>query len=137
MTFDVEGGIRPLATRAQRVPKSVNRPIVLGSTCSGAGTVEFALKGLGVDYTVAFACDSGSAAKKFYMAHHSPKFFLDDALDETHEHAPRVDLYSAGWPCQPFSMMGKRQGMEDEKGRGQVVHAVIGYVQKKQPRCSL
>lgn len=35
------------------------KKIVLGSLFSGIGAIEFALRRLGIDYDVAFACDNG------------------------------------------------------------------------------
>ena len=104
----------------------------VGSTCSGTGTMEFALEALGQQFNSQFACDSNRAAMTFYQAHHNSKFFLTDALDETHDHAPYVDLYSAGWPCQPFSAQGNLRGMGDV--RSQPIHPILNYIQKKQPR---
>eukprot|EP00969_Alexandrium_andersonii_P223831 9885136-Alexandrium_andersonii.AAC.1 len=104
----------------------------VGSTCSGAGTMEFALEALGQQFRSQFACDCNNAAMKFYTAHHNSKFFLADAMDETHTHAPYVDLYSAGWPCQPFSSQGNLRGMGDV--RSQPIHPILNFIRTKKPR---
>ncbi|CAK0843296.1 unnamed protein product, partial [Prorocentrum cordatum] len=112
--------------------KGPPRSIAVGSTCSGAGTLEFALQDLGADYDVKFACDNDRWVKVFYQAHHHAKFWLDDALDECHEHAPYVDVYAAGWPCQGMSQSGYMQGADDP--RTQVAQGVKKYIQKKMPK---
>eukprot|EP00974_Lingulodinium_polyedra_P038754 3712937-Lingulodinium_polyedra.AAC.1 len=40
------------------------------------------------------------------------------------KYTPAVDLYTAGFPCQPYSLMGKNEGLNNKNGRG---HA-FGYV---------
>ena len=39
-----------------------------------------------------------------------------------------VDVYVAGFPCQPFSTAGKQQGFEDSKGRGTIFHHILEYI---------
>ena len=48
--------------------------------------------------------------------------------------APYVDMYIAGFHCQPFSTMGKRQGMDDDQGRGIVFFGILNYIQTKLPK---
>ena len=45
----------------------------------------------------------------------------------------RLDLLTAGFPCQPFSNAGSRKGLADD--RGNLYQAAIDIVAKLRPRC--
>lgn len=45
---------------------------------------------------------------------------------------PRPDVLLAGFPCQPFSMIGKRLGLED--ARGTLFFEIVKILSVKQPR---
>ena len=47
---------------------------------------------------------------------------------------PDHDLYVAGFPCQPFSAMGLREGVSDRHGRGRIITHIVVALQAKQPR---
>ena len=44
------------------------------------------------------------------------------------------DLFTGGFPCQPFSTVGKRQGQADERGRGTLFGDIIRICEVKQPK---
>ena len=46
---------------------------------------------------------------------------------------PSVDLYLAGFPCQPWSHGGKRQGFADKEGRGSIFWEVLSYIERRKP----
>ena len=48
------------------------------------------------------------------------------------ESIPDFDVLLAGFPCQPFSMVGKRNGLKD--GRGKLFFYIIKLLNAKQPR---
>jgi len=50
---------------------------------------------------------------------------------------PDHDLYVAGFPCQPFSTMGSRQGVRDKLGRGLLINHIIATLAAKRPRAFL
>ncbi len=50
---------------------------------------------------------------------------------------PDFDVMVAGFPCQPYSIAGLRQGLEDEKGRGQVFLSMLETLNKKKPKAFL
>lgn len=47
---------------------------------------------------------------------------------------PGFDVLVAGFPCQPYSIAGLRQGLEDEKGRGQVFLSILEILDKMRPK---
>jgi len=48
------------------------------------------------------------------------------------EELPNFDILTFGFPCQTFSIAGKRKGFEDL--RGQLIYEVIRILRDKQPR---
>lgn len=51
---------------------------------------------------------------------------------ENIENLPNFDILTGGFPCQSFSMMGKKQGFQDE--RGQMFFRIMDIVSIKRPR---
>lgn len=50
-------------------------------------------------------------------------------------HLPQIDLLTAGWPCQGFSVAGKRAGLRD--WRSGLFWELIRLVEQAKPRCVL
>lgn len=50
---------------------------------------------------------------------------------------PSHDVLVAGFPCQPYSIAGLRQGLGDEKGRGQVFLSILDILKKSKPQAFL
>ena len=46
---------------------------------------------------------------------------------------PNANIIIGGFPCQAFSIAGKRQGFNDEKGRGTLFFRLMKIIEKKQP----
>ena len=105
----------------------------IGTDCSGIGSPEMAIKNLGIDFEHVMACDVDKYAKQSYFAMHGePNMWFDDLTKREHEIVPQLDLYVAGFPCQSFSMAGKRKGFDDI--RGSVFFHVAEFIRINQPK---
>ena len=106
----------------------------VGTDFSGIGSPEMALKMLGIEHEQVFACEIDKYARKSFEAvHGSPKTFYNDITKRDHSEVPQLDLYCAGFPCQAFSMAGKRKGFEDV--RGTLFFNVAEFIKTNQPKC--
>lgn len=96
-----------------------NYKISIGTTFSGIGAPEEAMRRLEVNHEVLFACDVDKHAKEAYLANNfiNPNNFYDDIINMDVSHfRDQIDLYVGGSPCQSFSTYGKQLGLNDDRG---------------------
>jgi DNA (cytosine-5)-methyltransferase 1 len=93
-----------------------------------------ALKLLNIEHEQVFACEIDKYARKSFEAiHGNPQTFYKDITKRDHSEIPQLDLYVAGFPCQAFSMAGKRKGFDDV--RGTLFFNVAEFIKINQPKC--
>ncbi|MCC7340565.1 MAG: DNA cytosine methyltransferase [Bryobacterales bacterium] len=113
----------------------VARPIVGLSICSGYGGLELGLKlVLGDDFFCAVHVERDLVAASVLVermaegALEQAPVWDDVATFDGTGWRGCVDIVTAGFPCQPFSVAGKRRGVEDERWIWPDIARVIGEV---------
>lgn len=99
---------------------------------SGYGGFRLAGEQAGIDF-VGY-CEMDKWAVKFYNQAFDTKeevYFKDATKIDTRE-LPEFDILFAGFPCQAFSIAGKRQGFNDT--RGTLFFDVVRICEVKRPR---
>lgn len=94
-------------------------PLRVATVFSGIGAVEHALQRLGLCHKIVFAGDIDPNVKASYFANYSidPDRWHDDITRfDAKPFRGEVDLLVGGSPCQSFSMVGDRRGLEDTRG---------------------
>ena len=79
-------------------------------------------------------CEIDKFAKQAYEALYdtSKEVYYDDATKIVPEDLPDIDLICGGFPCQSFSIAGKRRGFED--ARGTMFFEIARIAAVKRPR---
>jgi DNA (cytosine-5)-methyltransferase 1 len=100
-------------------PTNPKATVTIGTLFSGIGAIEHAFLRLGIKHKIAFAGDIDPFVKKSYLANHAldEGSWHDDVtkFDAT-KYKNKIDILVGGSPCQSFSMVGKRGGLEDTRG---------------------
>lgn len=82
---------------------------------AGIGGVRLAFEKAG--FHTVFANDfDPKCAETYDLNFFEPKLTVKDIKKINFKDLPNFDLLLGGFPCQPFSIAGKRKGMEDERG---------------------
>lgn len=88
--------------------------ITIGSLCTGYGGIELGLAQT-MPTEVAWHADNDPAAA-LLLAHRYPGVpNYGDLTSVDWASAQRVDVITAGWPCQPWSLAGRMKGAADER----------------------
>lgn len=95
--------------------------------CSGIGAGRLGLETLGLTCLAhsEINSDSENTYKKFF----NDKNNLGDLTKIAPVNIPNCDILVAGFPCQTFSIVGKRTGFEDE--RGQIIYYLSQILKEK------
>lgn len=95
--------------------KTVN----LATLFSGIGSIEQAFKRLNLKHNIVFAGDIDPFVKQSYFANYKideKDWHNDITKFSAKKYLNKVDILVGGSPCQAFSMVGKRKGLEDTRG---------------------
>ena len=106
--------------------KPLDRPWTIGSDCTGAGAIIEVANQLGEDYHVNWLCETVGKRLDFAASACSPKprLLLNDMLErryvaggfvsEQMKMTQSTDVYVCGFPCTPFSYLGKQLRWHDQ-----------------------
>ena len=103
----------------------------IGTDCSGIEAPIEALKQLGIPFEHKWACEIDRFARRSILANYQPEIIYEDITKRDHSELPDIDIYVCGFPCQSFSLMGKKLGTSDP--RGNIMMHCIDVIKKKNP----
>lgn len=100
---------------------------------SGIGGFRLGMEMAG--HTCVGHCEVDKFADRSYRAMHNVKeseWYANDITRVEPEELPEADCYCFGFPCQAFSIAGKRRGFEDT--RGTLFFEVMRLARERKPR---
>lgn len=101
----------------------------------GIGGFRIAVEQLAADLDTpvkcVFSCDNDEACKQAYAANFGERPAGDITTIKAND-IPDHDILLAGFPCQPFSIIGHRKGFEDT--RGTLFFEIARILEAKKPK---
>ena len=105
--------------------------VKVGSLFSGIGGIDLGFEQAG--FEIAWAIDFDAAACKTYRNNFSNTILIEDDVRNINSCAlSDIDVLVAGFPCQPFSVMGYRRGFNDP--RGNLFFEIARFIDVKRPK---
>lgn len=104
--------------------------LTIGTTFSGIGAPEQALKNIGIETVNLWACDINKHARKVYNENHHTEMWYDDITKINYNELPKVDMYCFGSPCQDFSIAGKQ---DLSRGRSTLLWRSVNIIDAIRP----
>jgi len=98
----------------------------------GIGSFHYSFEKVGFECVM--ACDISKSAIDTYEKNYKIKP-LGDITDIEPKNIPKFNIVCAGFPCQPFSNIGKHKGMNDD--RGMLFYQIMKFVSYHKPEIIL
>ena len=103
--------------------------------CSGIGGGRLGLEQAGLT-SIGYSDTSKLAVRTYSLMHdikNEPYFYSVKRLKA--DKVPNYDMLIAGFPCQTFSVIGRKEGFSDD--RGQIIFHLIRIIDDTKPKCFL
>lgn len=103
----------------------------VGSLFSGIGGIDLAFEQSG--FEIAWANEINASACKVYRDNFPTTNLIEgDIRDIDPQDLEDIDVLAAGFPCQPFSIMGYKRGFKDP--RGNLFFEISRFIDAKRPK---
>ena len=103
--------------------------------CSGMDAAATALRELGVPFAYIFVSEVNRAARRFLEHVRAPRHaFGDCRSDAVRLAATYVDIFVAGWPCQPFCQINTLQTDAAKEDCMSTFMSIVSYIARARPR---
>ena len=103
----------------------------VGSLFSGIGGIDLGFQQAG--FNIVWANELDKDAATTYRHNFGNKCLVEkDICKVKAKEMPDFDILVAGFPCQPFSIMGRQKGFKDP--RGALFYEIVRVVKEKQPK---
>jgi len=99
--------------------------------CAGTGAFSYALEKT-KKVEIVLANDLEPNSKKIYDNNFNHNLVFGDLMDIKNNEIPNHDILTAGFPCQSFSLSGKKQGFKDD--RSFVFFKIIEIMELRKPK---
>ena len=105
--------------------------LTVGSLFSGIGGIDIAFQQ--ARFKVKWAIEKDAACCRTYRHNFKDVTLIEQDIRHVNPcDLERVDVITAGFPCQPFSVAGKQRGFDDE--RGHLFYEVGKFISSYKPR---
>jgi DNA (cytosine-5)-methyltransferase 1 len=108
------------------------KPLRVFEAFAGYGGASFALSRAGIPFIAIGYSENDKFAKQLYEKNHMGVPAFGDITQINPESIPDFDLFTGGFPCQPFSQVGLGKGEADT--RGTLFHDIIRICDSKRPK---
>lgn len=98
--------------------------------CAGIGGFRIGLEAVGGQCV--YSAEYNEDCEKTYSANFQDRFDFKDVTKIDAYNFPNVDVFCAGFPCQPFSIAGNRKGFSDP--RGEIFFKLAEIIKISQPK---
>jgi len=100
---------------------------------AGVGGIRLGFENAG--FNTVFSNDFEPACKEtFDLNFDESPLIIQDINKVDNNSIPDFDILLGGFPCQPFSIAGCRQGFKDSKGRGNLFFRIAEIIEEKKPK---
>lgn len=117
----------------------IQEPIRVFEGFAGYGGATYGLKRAGIPFEVVGYSEFDKFASELYDANHKDRNGKNiknwgDITSIDVDALPDFDLFTGGFPCQPFSSVGLQHGEKDKYGRGTLLYDIIRICEAKKPK---
>lgn len=101
---------------------------------AGYGGASFGLRRSGLNYEVVAMSEFDKFASNLLAQNFPDIPNFGDITTINPKQLPDFDLFTGGFPCQPFSSAGLQLGFDDKYGRGTLFHHIVRICKVKKPK---
>jgi DNA (cytosine-5)-methyltransferase 1 len=100
---------------------------------AGVGGIRLGFENAG--FSTVFSNDFEPACKETFDLNFDESLLIIKDINKVDNNSiPDFDILLGGFPCQPFSIAGYRQGFKDSKGRGNLFFKIAEIIEEKKPK---